>query len=61
MAEINGILNGAPSSQQQLNQLNEYLAMRAYLNGFFKINFKFLILLFLDFFRHLKMVMYLIR
>ncbi|KAL7074039.1 hypothetical protein ACQ4LE_006694 [Meloidogyne hapla] len=34
MVEVNGILNGAPSSEEQFKQLNEHLATRAYVHGF---------------------------
>ena len=31
MADFNGLLNGAPSTEEQFKQLNEHLATRAYL------------------------------
>uniref|UniRef100_A0A915LXW3 Elongation factor 1-beta n=1 Tax=Meloidogyne javanica TaxID=6303 RepID=A0A915LXW3_MELJA len=34
MAEFNGLLNGAPSTEEQFKQLNEHLATRGYLKGF---------------------------
>ncbi|CAK5090257.1 unnamed protein product [Meloidogyne enterolobii] len=34
MADFNGLLNGAPSTEEQFKQLNEHLATRGYLKGF---------------------------
>ncbi|CAK5090659.1 unnamed protein product [Meloidogyne enterolobii] len=34
MADFNGFLNGAPSTEEQFKQLNEHLATRGYLKGF---------------------------